>query len=170
MTEALHGMPSIPNHVKMNLNNLLTYDKIKHALTTSPNGKATGMNGIPTDLYKEINNRHKKKEKWTNQALTYVVELLKAAFNNIEINSIQTPHILDGWLCPLYKKKDHCEIPNYRPITILNTEYKILTTVIMNKLSHNCPQPNPQDTNCIHKRLQLWPDRPHKMSHRSMQH
>ncbi len=63
MTEALHGMPSIPNHVKMNLNNLLTYDKIKHALTTSPNGKATGMNGIPTDLYKEINNRHKKKEK-----------------------------------------------------------------------------------------------------------
>ena len=76
--------------------------------------------------------------------MTYVVELLKAAFNNIEINSIQTPHILDGWLCPLYKKKDHCEIPNYRPITILNTEYKILTTVIMNKLSTIAP-------NLIHK-------------------
>src|SRR5258708_7889839 len=61
-TEALQGMPSIPNHVKMDLNNLLTYNEIDHALTTSPNGKAASMNGIPTDLYKEINNRHKKKK------------------------------------------------------------------------------------------------------------
>ena len=65
-----------------------------------------------------------------------IVELLKAAFNDIEINGIQTPHLLDGWMCPLYKKKDHCEIPNYRSITILNAEYKILTTAIMNKLSN----------------------------------
>src|SRR5258708_6369592 len=47
-------------------------------------------------------------------------------------------------MCPLYKKKDCHEIPNYRPITVLNAEYKILTTAIMNKLSDVAP-------NLIHK-------------------
>ena len=33
-------------------------------------------------------------------------------------------------MCPLYKKKDRTEISNYRPITLLNTDYKILTKVL----------------------------------------
>lgn len=35
-----------------------------------------------------------------------------------------------GWMCPLYKKKDRTEISNYRPIIILNTNYKLLTKVL----------------------------------------
>ncbi len=49
-------------------------------------------------------------------------------------------NILDGWLCPIYKKKDQHEIANYRPITVLNTEYKILTTALMGKLSIIAPK------------------------------
>ena len=48
--------------------------------------------------------------------------------------------ILARWLCPIYKKKDHREIANYRPITVLNAEYKILTTAIMGKLSPIAPK------------------------------
>jgi hypothetical protein len=35
-----------------------------------------------------------------------------------------------GWMCPIFKKKDPTNISNYRPITLLNTDYKILTKVL----------------------------------------
>jgi hypothetical protein len=33
-------------------------------------------------------------------------------------------------MCPLFKKKDQTDIKNYRPITVLNTDYKLLTKVL----------------------------------------
>lgn len=43
-------------------------------------------------------------------------------------------------MCPIYKKKDRTEISNYRLITLLNTDYKILTKVLalqlMDEISH----------------------------------
>ena len=33
-------------------------------------------------------------------------------------------------MCPLFKKNDPTDIRNYRPITVLNTDYKILTKVL----------------------------------------
>jgi Reverse transcriptase (RNA-dependent DNA polymerase) len=40
-----------------------------------------------------------------------------------------------GWLCPLYKKGERTEISNYRPITILNTDYKIMTRALTTRIS-----------------------------------
>ncbi len=80
-------MPSIPNHIKTSLDSLLTYNEIEHASTNSPNNKVAGLNGIPSDLYKAINDRHKTKTK-TNEPSFDIVDLLRAAFNNIETNGI----------------------------------------------------------------------------------
>jgi hypothetical protein len=48
-------------------------------------------------------------------------------------------------MCPIYKKGEKTEIANYRPITILNTDYKLFTKSIQAKLAsvaHNLIHPN----------------------------
>jgi len=70
-----------------------------------------------------------------------VLRLLTLAFNDIEKYSIATgTNFAKGWLCPLYKKGDITEIGNYRPITVLNTDYRIFTRVLTFRLSKVAPQ------------------------------
>ena len=43
-------------------------------------------------------------------------------------------------MCPLFKKKDPTDIRNYRPITLLNTDYKTLTKVLAIQLLDHVDQ------------------------------
>ena len=66
--------------------------------------------------------------------------MLTTVVGSIEERGVTTPQLLEGWICPIYKKKDKREIVNYRLVTILNMEYKIITTAIMNRLSLVAPR------------------------------
>ena len=115
----------------------LSMEDIAKALKQSPNGKALGLNSIPTELYKKLHERWEKR-KDDNHGL-HITSLLTTLANDIELRGTTCPQIVEGWLCPLYKKKDKRVIENYRPITVLNAEYKIITTALMNKLSPVAP-------------------------------
>jgi hypothetical protein len=43
-------------------------------------------------------------------------------------------------MCPIYKKKDPTKISNYRPITLINTDYKLLTKVLTLQLTESIHQ------------------------------
>ena len=42
-----------------------------------------------------------------------------------------------AWMCPAFKKKDPTKIGNYRPISILNMDYKMLTKVMALQLNNH---------------------------------
>jgi len=42
-------------------------------------------------------------------------------------------------MCPIYKKGERNNVANYRPITVLNTDYKTITKALANKLAEVAP-------------------------------
>ena len=66
--------------------------------------------------------------------------VLAYVFNNIARHGIvEGTGFNEGWMCPIYKKKEADNIANYWPITVLNTDYKIFTKVIATRLSGVVP-------------------------------
>ena len=60
-----------------------------------------------------------------------IIEALTTVYLDIQSHGVNMKaSFADGWMCPIYKTKDPTEICNYRPITLLNTNYKILTKVL----------------------------------------
>ncbi len=139
ISETLKDLPHISDTKSLSLNEELSYAEIEQALKRSPNDKAPGMNRIPTKVHKTLHKIHIRNQK-ANKPSFDIIAFLKAAYNDIEHHGIMEKSLLEGWLCPIYKKKDHHEIANYRPITVLNAEYKIPTTAIMGKLSQIAPK------------------------------
>ena len=121
------------------LNHLLSEQHILNALYSSKAGSAAGIDGIPYEAWK-IMHEHNKKASATDKPSFNVLKTLTAVINDIQLHGISkdTKFTL-GWMCPLYKKNDRMNIENYRPITLLNTDYKLLTKALAMQLAHIIP-------------------------------
>ena len=73
------------------------------------------------------------------------MKLLTMVYKDIEIYGVdKNSQFTEGWMCPIYKKGKRELIENYRPITLLNSDYKISTKEKAIRLAKAAP-------NCIHK-------------------
>lgn len=109
---------------------LITYPQVWNALRLAKNGTATGLDGCPYELWKELDNRHREAQRLGITSFD-IVEILTVVFNNIQFFGLEEDsQFASGWMCPIYKKKDPTDIANYRPITLLNTDYKIMTKTL----------------------------------------
>jgi hypothetical protein len=108
----------------------ITEDQVFKALRLTKNGTATGLDGCPYELWKALCDQHDS-AKENNQNSFDIIKVLTTVFNDIRLHGVDPrTSFTQGWMCPIYKKKDRTEISNYRPITLLNTDYKILTKVL----------------------------------------
>lgn len=131
--------PKLSQHDKNKLATFLTRIEIKQALKDLPNGKATGIDGIPHELWKALLTRFENKKR-TDELQFDVIKCLMLVYNDVERHGISAlSEFPKGWMCPLYKKGDKTEIGNYRPITILNTDYKIMTRALTTCLTKAVP-------------------------------
>ena len=112
---------------------------VKEAISLAKNGSATGMDGCPYELWKKLD-RMSDKAREREEENFDLADTLAIVFQDIQEHGIdERSDFALGWMCPVYKKKDKREISNYRPITLLNTDYKLLTKVLAIQLMKNIP-------------------------------
>ncbi|KAI0342654.1 DNase I-like protein, partial [Trametopsis cervina] len=111
-------------------------DDIITALKSAETGKAAGLDGIPYELWTTLYHRSQQDES-TGPPPLDIIQALAHAYHDIEVHGVDpSTGFAAGWMCPIYKpnKTNRTLIANYRPITLLNTDYKIFTKALTNKL------------------------------------
>nr|GAT43772.1 predicted protein [Mycena chlorophos] len=118
---------------------MLEKTDIERSLNEAARGRAAGIEGIPMEFWTRMRNMFReaaKLPKDPQRETCNIVKILTVVFNDIETHGVkEATDFAAGWMCPIYKKKDATDIANYRPITVLNSDYKLFTRALNNRLS-----------------------------------
>lgn len=95
--------------------------EIEVVLKYHPRKKAAGVDGLPYEVYAAN--------------IPLFVMIFLELFNDCLSNLIPLPGSSLSKIILLYKKGDASELKNWRPISLTNTDYKILTKVLNNRLT-----------------------------------
>lgn len=120
---------------------LLEQEELLKALKNANNSSAPGPDGIPYKFWKSMNGQFKNdsihNQRGGSQKPTCnLIKLLHYVCIDIQQHGIcDKSNFAEGWMCLLYKKNEQTDIANYRPITCLNTDYKLFTKVIATRLA-----------------------------------
>ena len=107
-----------------------TYKQVKLALKLSKNGIVTGLDGCPYELWKELDELYMIAVENRKEGFN-ILKMIATIFRGIRSYRIdEQSKFAEGWMCLIYKKNDPTDISNYRPITLLNTDYKLLTKAL----------------------------------------
>ena len=98
----------------------LSFPECHAALLGMSRGKTPGSDGFPMEFYVSF---------WDLLGLD-LVRVLNMAYERGQLSTSQRR----GLIIVLYKKGDRLETKNYRPISLLNVDYKIATQVISGRL------------------------------------
>jgi len=123
--------------------------EVTKVIDNSKNGTAPRINRIPYKFYKFWQKKYEKyrgsKDNPVVKEVKSIAQILIKVYNKIENNDLHNDSFVLGAMTLLYKKKDRQRIENYRPITLMNTDYKIYTKTIADKLektAHKIIHPN----------------------------
>ena len=99
---------------------LLTHSECKDAVDQLKMSKSPGCDGLPAEFYKVF---------WSC-IHTLVINSLNHSFTKGHMSTTQKRAIISL----IYKKGDKMHLKNWRPISLLNTDYKILSVILANRL------------------------------------
>ena len=111
----------VPDYIVKEQDKEITILEIEHAIKGMKNGKTPGQDGLSIEFYKSFGLKIK----------TLFMELVKHCYEEGRLFSSARKGILN--LIPK-ANKDSRFIKNLRPITLLNSDYKVIEKVIANKM------------------------------------
>ena len=115
-------IPSLDDDARQVLDGCFTLDEIKTAIRSFPNGKACGPDGFGIEFYKTH--------------IDTVAPLLLRMINCSLEESVFPQTIYDAHVCLLLKKdRDDADVASYRPLSLLNSDQKIIAKVLTNRLN-----------------------------------
>ena len=103
-----------------NDDNPFTEYEIEKAISKLNSKSAPGTDGLTSDLYKTQKD--------------FFVPLLTSLFNNINLSNSVPPSFEQAIIKVIQKKPNQYNIDNFRPISLINTDQKILSHVIAERL------------------------------------
>lgn len=125
------------------LTKLIDKDEVQAVLKSTKNRKCPSPSGITYEFWKRWITRKKKdtkEEEEKEKDEIDMVGILTKVYNDIEKHGITDKTSNKGIMYPLYKKKDRTRIENYRPLTMLETNYKIMTKILAKRLGKVSPK------------------------------
>ncbi|KAJ1167540.1 hypothetical protein NDU88_007931 [Pleurodeles waltl] len=103
------------------LNAPLTLEELHIAVKSFKSGKTPGSDGLPIEFY-------------TSQWDLVGPDLLEL-YEEMEQEGVMPHTLREGTIALLYKHKgERCDLKNWRPISLLNVDYKILAKTMVNRL------------------------------------
>lgn len=112
--------PKLPVNARESCEGPITVEELKKALTSMENNKSPGIDGLSTNFYKHF---------WP-----LLCEKLALVYNYAFETGCLTVSQRRGVISLIFKKGNRTLLKNWRPITLLTTDYKILTKALANRL------------------------------------
>lgn len=107
--------------------------ELLHACAYLPTGKSPGPDRLPNKMYKVLSK--------------IIAPILTEVINESAANGVLPDSMKQGLISVLYKKGDRKDPRNYRPITLLNNDYKIMMRVLTARMNKAVTQFVSRDQN-----------------------
>lgn len=114
-------LPSLSSVVREELNAPLTLEELRRAVLEAPNNKAPGLDGLPSEVYKY----------YGDILLPELLKVLNHAWETFKLPDSMNEACIIVLLKP---DKDPLAPESYRPISLLNSDAKILTRILAARL------------------------------------
>uniref|UniRef100_A0A670Z2G2 Reverse transcriptase domain-containing protein n=1 Tax=Pseudonaja textilis TaxID=8673 RepID=A0A670Z2G2_PSETE len=115
------NLPKISKEIEEMLESNITMMELSQALKKQNNGKAPGPDGLPVEFYK------------TFQELLCIP--LLEVMNEVMVKKIIPKTWSEAYITLIPKEEaDLLQIKNYRPISLLNADYKIFASILAERL------------------------------------
>lgn len=115
-----HASPISPALAAAAGSPILLAEEVQMAANDARLGTASGPDGLPSAFWQRGGDP--------------LYQLLSSLFSAVGRTGQTPPRFLDGVVTPLFKAGDATVPANYRPITLLNTDYRCMTKVLASRL------------------------------------